>query len=207
MLKFAENREFLEHVGRFPIMTTATASLLLLFVVAAVPLAPTEAVLIGCGVLAASGTLSLFSIIVVASLGCTVADVVNFGLGHRFGMRAIRRFSRKPGSRAIVEWTADRLSSQGESILIAVRFVPGGGILGALLAGSVRWPVHRFAPVAALGATLWSGYTAVLGYVGGRIVSDPALALLMSLGVAVLVSIPAGMAIKAAQRRVITASG
>jgi membrane protein DedA with SNARE-associated domain len=186
-------------------MTVATASLLVLFVVAVVPLAPTEAVLIGYGVLAASGEMSLAGIILVAAAGCALSDFINFGIGRGLGMRALRRFNRRPGSRLTVEWIALQLGNRGESILVAARFMPGGGLIGALLAGSLRWPKRRFVPVAVLGATLWSGYTAMLGYVGGQVITEPALAMVLSFGVALLISVPAGMAIRAAQRRLVTA--
>jgi membrane protein DedA with SNARE-associated domain len=185
-------------------MTAATTSLLVLFLVAVVPLAPTEAVLIGYGVLAAAGELPLGWVIVVAALGCALSDVINFGVGRGLGMRALQRFNKSTGSRAMVAWTAGQLADRGESILIAVRFVPGGGILGAMLAGSLRWPPRRFVPVAAVGATLWSAYVALLGYIGGQVVTDPVLAMVISLAVALVISVPAGMAIRATQRRVVT---
>lgn len=187
-------------------MDAATTSLLVLFVVSVVPFAPTEVVLIGYGVLAAAGELPLGWVIVVAAVGCTVADFVNFGVGRGLGMRALRRFNRSSGSRAVVAWTAGQLADRGESILVAIRFVPGGGIIGAVLAGSLRWPRRRFLPVAVIGATLWSAYAALLGYVGGQVVTEPALAILVSLGVALVISVPAGMAIRATQRRVVEAA-
>ncbi|MEU4739053.1 DedA family protein [Actinosynnema sp. NPDC023658] len=180
--------------------------LVVLFLVALVPMAPTEAVLIGCGVLAASGDLPLHAVIAVAALGCTLSDLVNFSIGRGLGMRALTRFSRRPRPRAVVAWTASQLATRGESILVAVRFVPGGGIVGALLAGSLRWPVRRFAPIAVVGAALWSAYTAVLGYFGGQLFSNPLVATLVSLAVAALVGVPIGMAVRAAQRRVADAA-
>jgi membrane protein DedA with SNARE-associated domain len=206
MLKFSRRRRRFRgaRVARF--MDAATTSLLVLFVVAVVPLAPTEAVLIGYGVLAAAGELPLGWVIVVAAVGCTLADLVNFGLGRGLGMRALRRFNRSSGSRAVVAWTAGQLADRGESILVAIRFVPGGGIIGAVLAGSLRWPRHRFVPVAVIGSTLWSTYAALLGYLGGQVVAEPLLAIVISLGVALVISVPAGMAIRATQRRVVEAA-
>ncbi|MER5261469.1 VTT domain-containing protein [Actinosynnema sp. NPDC002837] len=176
-----------------------------LFVVAVVPLAPTEAVLIGYGVLAASGELSLTAVIAVAALGCTLSDFVNFGVGRGVGLRALERVGRRPGPRAVIAWTAERLATRGESILVAVRFVPGGGLVGAVLAGSLRWRLRRFAPIAAVGATLWSAYTATLGYFGGQLFTDPVVATLVSFAVATLVGVPIGMAVRAAQRRAVAA--
>ena len=177
-----------------------------LFVVAVVPLAPTEAVLIGYGVLAASGELSLTAVIAVAAAGCAVSDLVNFAVGRAVGMKALTRLGRRPGPRAVIVWTAAKLATRGESILVAVRFVPGGGVVGAVLAGSLRWPLRRFTPVALAGATLWSAYTATLGYFGGRVFADPVVATLVSFGVATLISVPIGMAVKAAQRRAVDAA-
>ena len=177
-----------------------------LFVVAVVPLAPTEAVLIGYGVLAASGELSLTAVIAVAALGCAVSDLVNFAVGRALGMRALARIGQRPGPRAVVAWTASKLATRGESILVAVRFVPGGGLAGAVLAGALRWPLRRFVPVAVVGATLWSAYTATLGYFGGQLFTDPVVATVISFGVATLISVPIGMAVKAAQRRVVDAA-
>lgn len=61
-------------------------------------------------------------------------------------------------------------------------------------------------PIALVGSGLWSAYTATLGFFGGRIFSDPLVATLVSVGVAMLISVPIGMAVKAAQRRVVDAA-
>ncbi|MEV0677228.1 DedA family protein [Actinosynnema sp. NPDC050436] len=181
-------------------------ALLVLFVVAAVPLLPTEAALIGSGVLAASGELPLPAVIAVAAVGCFVADLVNYSVGRFAGARAVRRF-RRPGARAVVGWTADRLAARGEVALVAVRWVPGGGVVGALVAGSLRWPVRRFAPVAFVGSVLWCAYTGLLGYVGGRVVEEPLVALALSWGVALLAGVPVGVAVRAARRGPVTPAG
>ncbi len=206
MLKFSQLGSRFRALRVARVMNAAIASLLVLFVVAVVPLAPTEAVLIGYGVLAAAGELPLGWVIVVAAVGCVLADFLNFRIGRGLGMRALTRFNRSSGSRALVAWTAGQLADRGEAILVAIRFVPGGGIIGAILAGSLRWPRRRFVPVAVIGATVWSAYAAMLGYIGGQVVTEPALALVISLGVALAISVPAGMVIRATQRRVVEAA-
>jgi membrane-associated protein len=178
-------------------MSATAASLAVLFLVAAVPLAPTEAVLIGAGVLAASGDLPLPAVIATAAAGCFLADMLNFHLGKRMGMRALQKLNKSTKSRAMVVWTADQLARRGESILIAARFIPAGGIVGAMLAGSLKWPLKRFVPVAAVGSLVWCCYPAAMGYVGGQIVDEPLLAMLVSFGVATLLSVPVGMVIRA----------
>lgn len=174
-------------------MSTTAASLVVLFLVAVVPLAPTEAVLIGAGVLAASGEVPLYLVVAVAAAGCLASDMINFTMGRRMGMRALDRVNRNVKARAMVVWTADQLASKGETILIAARFLPAGGIVGALLAGALKWPLRRFVPVAAIGSAVWSLYPATMGYIGGQIVDEAWLAMLLSFAVAMLISIPIGM--------------
>jgi membrane-associated protein len=174
-------------------MSTTAASLVVLFLVAVVPLAPTEAVLIGAGVLAASGEVPLYLVVAVAAAGCLASDMINFTMGRRMGMRALDRVNRNAKARAMVVWTADQLGSKGETILIAARFLPAGGIVGALLAGALKWPLRRFVPVAAVGSAVWSLYPATMGYIGGQIIDEAWLAMLLSFSVAMLISIPIGM--------------
>lgn len=177
-------------------MSTA-ASLLVLFLVAVVPLAPTEAVLIGAGVLAAAGEVPLYLVVLIAAVGCLASDLINFSAGRRLGMKALAKVNRNSRARAMVVWTADQLAARGETVLIAARFLPAGGIVGALLTGALRWPLRRFLPVAAAGSALWSLYPATVGYVGGQLVEEVWLAMLLSVGAATVISIPIGMAIRA----------
>lgn len=174
-------------------MSTTAASLVVLFLVAVVPLAPTEAVLIGAGVLAASGEVPLYLVVAVAAAGCLASDMINFTMGRRMGMRALDRVNKNAKARAMVVWTADQLASKGETILIAARFLPAGGIVGAMLAGALKWPLRRFVPVAAIGSAVWSLYPATMGYIGGQIIDEAWLAMLLSFGMAMLISVPIGM--------------
>ncbi|SDH24988.1 membrane protein DedA, SNARE-associated domain [Lentzea fradiae] len=177
-------------------MSTA-ASLVVLFLVAVVPLAPTEVVLIGAGVLAAAGEVPLYLVVLIAAAGCLASDLINFSAGRRLGMKALAKVNRNAKARAMVVWTADQLASRGETILIAARFLPAGGIVGALLTGALKWPLRRFVPVAAVGSALWSLYPATVGYIGGQLVEETWLAMLLSFGVATAISAPIGMAIRA----------
>jgi membrane protein DedA with SNARE-associated domain len=78
---------------------SATA-LVTVFVVAVVPLVPTEAVLVGMGVLAASTGGSLLGVIAVATVGCSLSDHVLYLLARLAGGRVLGwwggRSSRRP---------------------------------------------------------------------------------------------------------------
>jgi membrane protein DedA with SNARE-associated domain len=173
-------------------LSAAALTLPTVFLVAVVPLAPTEAVLIGCGVLAASGRLSPLPVVAVAALGCAVSDLVNYRVGRTVGGRALRRLRQRPSGRVAVDWLTRQVARHGGPILIAARFVPGGGIAGAVLTGALHWPVRRFLPVSAAGSILWTVYAVLIGYAGGTLVTDPVLGMLLSVAVAAALSVLAG---------------
>jgi membrane protein DedA with SNARE-associated domain len=67
----------------------SAAALITVFVVAVVPLVPTEAVLIGMGVLAASTGVSLLGVVAVATVGCSLSDHALYLLGRVAGGRVL----------------------------------------------------------------------------------------------------------------------
>jgi membrane-associated protein len=183
---------------------SVTAALGLVFLVGFVPLLPTEPVLISCGVLAASGKLPLQWVILTAIASCVLADLVNYGIGRRIGEPAIAKFAHRRTPSAVLDWIKERLARNAEPILIAGRWLPGGGTIGAVLCGSLRFPVRRFALASMIGCTLWCLYATLLGYLGGSLASDDIpLALAVSLGIAAVLSLPASMFLRAQRRRVV----
>lgn len=181
---------------------SVAAALGLVFLVGFVPLLPTEPVLISCGVLAASGRLPLQWVVVTAIVSCVLADLVNYAIGRRIGPPAIARFGQRRTPAAVLEWIKDRLARNAEPILVAGRWLPGGGTIGAILCGSLRFPVRRFAMASMVGCTLWCLYATLLGYLGGELASDDIpLALGVSLGIAAVLSLPASMFLRVQRRR------
>jgi membrane protein DedA with SNARE-associated domain len=71
-------------------------------------------------------------------------------------------------------------------VLVVARWLPSGGTVGALLAGSLRWPMAEFVTASAVGVTLWTSYVAFLGYAGGQIITEPGISMLLSLGIALI---------------------
>jgi membrane protein DedA with SNARE-associated domain len=163
-----------------------TAGLLVLFVVSLVPLLPTEVTLLGMGVAAAQGGTSLALVIAVASAGCLASDQALYALGRFGGRAALNRLSRRRKIAAGIGWVDGRLQRHPRPVLVIARWLPSGGTVGALLAGSLRWPMAEFFTASAVGVTLWTSYVAFLGYAGGRIITEPGISMLLSLGVALI---------------------
>ncbi|WP_315863240.1 DedA family protein [Amycolatopsis sp. FBCC-B4732] len=175
----------------------------MLFVVS---LLPTEVTLLGIGVAAAQGGTSPALVIAVASAGCLASDQALYALGRFGGRAALNRLSRRRKIAAGIGWVDGRLqrhpaSRAGDRPLAAMTSgappraggsatrTPEdgvGGTVGALLAGSLRWPMAEFFTASAIGVTLWTSYVAFLGYAGGRLITEPGISVLLSLGVALV---------------------
>ncbi|HEY3753688.1 MAG TPA: DedA family protein [Pseudonocardiaceae bacterium] len=176
---------------------TVTA-LLTLFLVGLIPLAPTEPVLVGMGVLAASGKVSLVEVIIVAAIACTLSDHLLYAVGRFAGVRVMQRLSSRPSVVAANDWLSTRVTKWGSAVLVVGRWLPAGGTIGALLTGTLRWRLHRFTPASVFGATLWSTYVALIGYLGGAITGQPLAGLLLSLGVAVVLGLVSSLVVQRA---------
>jgi membrane protein DedA with SNARE-associated domain len=182
---------------------SATA-LVTVFVVAVVPLVPTEAVLVGMGVLAASTGGSLLGVIAVATVGCSLSDHVLYLLARLAGGRVLGWWGgRSSGAAAAMAWLTRNVTRWGPPALVAGRWAPGGGTAGAMLVGMLRWRLRRFTPTSAVGSLLWSTYAVLLGYFGGSVTGRPVAGLLLSLAVATVVGLLTGVVIRRTQRPVV----
>jgi membrane-associated protein len=182
-------------------MSIPIAAAITMFLVAVIPLAPTEPVLAAMGVLAATEHVAPLGAIVIAAIGCSLSDHLLYAIGRFAGGPALTRLRRKPSVDAATEWLIRNSTRWGAPILIVGRWLPAGGTVGSLLAGTLRWPLKRFTPTSLTGATLWSTYVALLGYLGGSIVSQPVIGLVLSLGLAALFGFTASVLLQRAHRR------
>jgi membrane protein DedA with SNARE-associated domain len=181
-------------------VSTALTAMITLFVVALVPLAPTEPVLVGMGVLAASGTVPLPVVIAVSAVACSMSDHLLYAFGRVAGARALARFGRRPSALAATDWLSRHITRWGAPLLIAGRWLPAGGTIGAVLTGTLRWRLARFTPASVVGSALWSTYVALLGFLGGQLTSAPAAGLVLSLGIAAVIGLVSGFLMKRAHR-------
>lgn len=154
------------------------------------PVVPSETVVIGGGVLAASGHLVLVLVIIAGALGAFTGDNASYWLGHRFGRPVADRLLRGRRSQEGRAWARRMLDRRGTGIIIAARFIPGGRTATTLTAGTTGYPYRRFAPAAAVGGTLWAVYAGLLGSLGGvAFHRDIWKALLFAFGVATTVTV------------------
>ncbi|PXY31253.1 DedA family protein [Prauserella muralis] len=170
-------------------MDVSTVSLLALFAISVVPLAPTELTLIGMGMLAAQQGGSLAPVILVATAGCLLCDAGLYLLGrYGGGSWVLDRVRRRPSAEATLGWLTRHARRRPVAVLVVSRWLPAGGTAGSLLVGSLRWPRSVFAVASAIGVTLWVTYAVLLGYLGGELVQQPFVSLGASLAVAALLA-------------------
>jgi membrane-associated protein len=181
---------------------SATA-LITVFVVAVVPLVPTEAVLIGMGVLAASTGASLIGVVAVATVGCSLSDHVLYVLGRVAGGRVLGWLGNRSSGAAAMAWLTRHVTRYGPPVLMAGRWVPAGGTVGAVLVGMLRWRLRRFTPTSAVGSLLWSTYEVLLGYFGRSVTGQPVTGLLLSFAVAAVVALLTRVVVRRTQPPVV----
>ena len=169
-------------------MDVTVATLVTVFAVAVVPLIPTEPMLVGMGVLAATAHSLPVAIMAVAAVGCSISDHLLYAVGRYPAARGLSWFVRRPAGAAVEGLLTRSVARWGASILVAGRFLPGGGTVSAVLAGVSRWQLRRFTPASLTGSAIWSAYATLLGYFGGAVTKQPAEGMLLSFGMAVAVA-------------------
>lgn len=129
---------------------------------------PGETILIAASVFAGLGQLNIFLVVLVAFLAAIIGDNIGFAIGDFGGRRLINRFGK------YVFITPERLDKteafftrNGGRVVIVARFIEGLRQVNGIIAGisEMRWP--KFIVFNAIGAALWVGVWASVGYFGG----------------------------------------
>jgi len=122
--------------------------------------------LLAAGALAASGKLSLVTSFGLAVIACVLADWVWYEAGRRWGKKVlhfIHRLTRDPDYHD--RRAKETFARYGVRLLLIAKFVPGLDAVTPPLAGTSRTSRVRFFAFDAVGASLYSGVYAGLGYV------------------------------------------
>ena len=121
-------------------------------------------------------------VIAVAVFACLLADFTWYRVGARFGRRVLTlmcRISLSPDS--CVRQTETIYEQWGAPSLLIAKFVPGFATVSTAMAGVVGVGALTFAFFDLVGAMLWVGVAAILGWIFRNAVDD-VLAVLQSAG-------------------------
>jgi len=126
---------------------------------------PAIPLLLAAGALAGAGKLNLGLVIGTAVLASILSDGAWYEIGRRKGMKVLNllcRMSLEPDS--CVRRTEDVFTRHGARSLLVAKFVPGLTTAAPPLAGIFRMRRSRFVFFDAVGAAIWAGAFAGLGW-------------------------------------------
>ena len=129
----------------------------------------TTPVVVGAGLLAASGKLSLSLVIAITVIATLLGDWVWFELGRRRGNKVVGLLCRISLSRdSCVERTKKFSKKHSDLSLLYTKFVPGVSHISPPLAGMAGTSLARFTAFNFAGTLLWASALAISGWASMR---------------------------------------
>jgi membrane-associated protein len=152
------------------------------------PFVPSETSVILAGVLAASGDLMIWLVILCAAAGAILGDNVVFVIGRSAGPWIEKKFFTGERHKRI-DWAEDQIQKRGGYLILVARFIPAGRTAVTLSCGLLEMRWHRFIRYDVAAGVLWALYAGFLGYFGGKAFEEqPFLGFLVAFGVALAIT-------------------
>ncbi|WP_418962843.1 DedA family protein [Streptomyces lavendofoliae] len=156
----------LESVAAGPWIYAAVAVSVLLDVF--LPVLPSGILVVTAATVAATGSGSLFALVLCAATASVVGDLVAYGLARRGRSRLHRLISRSRRLITAQERLGAALARGGGVLVVVARFAPAGRSVVSLGWGAARRRAGQFLPWSALAGVAWASYSVALGYFGGQ---------------------------------------
>ncbi|WP_309572145.1 DedA family protein [Deinococcus sp.] len=183
------------YIGIFLIVFAETGLLLGFFL-------PGDSLLITAGLLAASGDLNLWGVIVAVVAGGILGCISGYFIGQRFGPAVFRNQNSKFFKPEYVTQSEQFFAQYGWQSIVLARFVPIVRTLVPTLAGVSRMPLGIFTAYNVLGAVLWGVSLPALAYYFGKLIPNLDKYVLLIVAVVLVVSvIPVVMKVMQARRQ------
>ena len=124
-------------------------------------------VLLG-GIAAHEGLLHLYWVIAAAMLGGIIGDQILFFLGWRYGTKFLNRFEKQQSK---IDKANKLIHKHPALFVIGARFMYGFRIIGPIIIGSSGLHPWLFVLLNVIGAALWAGIFASLGFYAGKVIT------------------------------------
>lgn len=157
-----------------------------------VPFLPGEPMLVAAGSWSAAGGPLLAGVVVAATVGSFTSDLAKYAIGRKAGPSVLHWLEQRPAGARAVAWIGVRMARSGAAVIVPSYFVPFGVVASTLLAGALRLPLREVMVASAVGAAVWAGVFATLGYVGGAVTGSPLVGIALALPAALAVGVLAG---------------
>lgn len=129
---------------------------------------PGETVLIAAAVYAGAGRLSIVAVGMLAVVAAVVGDNIGYAIGFFGGRALVERFGKYVLlSTERLEKAEGFFARNGGKVVVIARFIEGLRQVNGIIAGIAEMPWPRFLAFNALGAALWVGVWASVGYYAG----------------------------------------
>jgi membrane protein DedA with SNARE-associated domain len=129
----------------------------------------TTPIVVGAGLLAASGKLSLVLVIAITVIATLIGDWVWFELGRRRGQKVVGLLCRISLSReTCIERTKVFSKKHSDYSLLYTKFVPGVSHISPPLAGMSGMSLGRFTSFNLAGTFMWASALAISGWLSMR---------------------------------------
>ncbi|WP_345701076.1 DedA family protein [Kitasatospora terrestris] len=129
---------------------------------------PGQTVLVLAAVYAGTGRMSIAAVVAIAVVAAVVGNSLGYLIGRTGGHAFVHRWGRyvrlTPERMAKAERFFDR---HGAKVVTGARFVDGLRQTNGIIAGTSEMPRRRFVPANVVGALLWVGVWASVGYFAG----------------------------------------
>lgn len=134
---------------------------------------PGETLLITSAILASSGALNIYLLLLIAFVGAVVGDNIGFLIGHTGGHHLMVRFGHRIG---ITHERFERVEAfferYGGWVIVFARFVVVLRQFNGIVAGTLGMHWLHFTVLNAIGAALWVGFWGMLSYWLGKGILD-----------------------------------
>lgn len=133
-----------------------------------VPL-PSELVMPFAGFLASQGEFNFALVILASSSGTLIGSLISYNIGKYGGNKAVYHFGKYLLlDETDLQKTEQWFSRKGEKTIFISRFIPVVRHLISIPAGIGRMDLKKFCAYTVLGAALWNGFLAYLGFILGQ---------------------------------------
>lgn len=153
-------------------------------------LVPGEVAVTAFGALAVTvGSPPLAAVVGLAALAAFLGDTIVYVIGRLVGVDRWR-WMRGRRVAAAITWARDRLHRSSATVVFTARFIPFARLAVNLTAGATRVPAPRYFALVAVAASAWAIYQAAVGAIIGKLIpGGPVVAVLISIGVAIVLGI------------------
>jgi membrane-associated protein len=155
------------------------------------PILPGDTLLFTGGMLAAGGTLNIWTLVIGVAFAAIAGDQTAYFIGRRIGPALFKKEDSRFFKKHYVTESHEFFEKHGPFTIILARFVPVVRTFTPVIAGvsKMRYPV--FLGFDIVGGILWGGGVTLLGYFLGSVPFVKSHLELMILGIAVLSLLPA----------------